>query len=152
MAFWEAFLDMMADNRFNALTLWNMHPWPYMIRATNFPLATPVQLADELEQNANQALGLVEGLTSGNLTLACETTDVEMWAHFGLYFATKIRAGIAQETGDVASRDALMTEAVTHWEQMVALNATHNHEQIPDMQNGTFSWNDLLTQVRAEAP
>lgn len=35
--FWESFLDMMAENRFNVLTLWNLHPFNYMIRPTNFP-------------------------------------------------------------------------------------------------------------------
>ena len=39
--FWETFLDMMVENRFNALSLWNTHPFPYMIRATNYPDATP---------------------------------------------------------------------------------------------------------------
>ncbi|MCK4746584.1 MAG: hypothetical protein KAT15_06105, partial [Bacteroidales bacterium] len=39
--FWESFLDMMVENRFNALTLWNTHPFPYMIRASNYPEATP---------------------------------------------------------------------------------------------------------------
>lgn len=39
--FWERFLDMMAENRFNVLSLWNLHPFPYMIRAKNFPEATP---------------------------------------------------------------------------------------------------------------
>ncbi len=34
--FWEAFLDMMAENRFNALTLWNLHPYTFMIRPKNF--------------------------------------------------------------------------------------------------------------------
>src|SRR5690606_19519554 len=34
-------LDMMVENRFNALTLWNLHPFHYMIRAKNFPEATP---------------------------------------------------------------------------------------------------------------
>mgnify|MGYP001816477669 FL=1 len=28
LAFWEAFLDMMVDNKFNVLSLWNMHPYP----------------------------------------------------------------------------------------------------------------------------
>lgn len=41
LAYWEAFLDMMAENRFNALTLWNLHPWTYMIRPRNFPEASP---------------------------------------------------------------------------------------------------------------
>ena len=34
--FWEAFLDMMAENRFNALTLWNLHPFSFMIKPKNF--------------------------------------------------------------------------------------------------------------------
>ncbi|GAA4467357.1 hypothetical protein GCM10023189_50910 [Nibrella saemangeumensis] len=42
LRFWEAFLDMMAENRLNVLSLWNNHPFPYMIRATNFPAATPL--------------------------------------------------------------------------------------------------------------
>lgn len=49
LRFWETFLDMMALNRFNALTLWNLHPFPYMIRAKNFPEACPFtdqELAD----------------------------------------------------------------------------------------------------------
>jgi hypothetical protein len=41
LTYWEAFLDMMVDNRFNALTLWNLHPWTYMIRPRNFPEASP---------------------------------------------------------------------------------------------------------------
>ena len=39
--YWQAFLDMMVANRFNALSLWNLHPYPFMIRPTNFPKATP---------------------------------------------------------------------------------------------------------------
>ncbi|WP_461128235.1 glycoside hydrolase family 20 zincin-like fold domain-containing protein [Spirosoma aerophilum] len=39
--YWKAFLDMMVVNRFNALSLWNLHPYTFMIRPTNFPAATP---------------------------------------------------------------------------------------------------------------
>ena len=39
--YWEAFLDMMVENRFNTLTLWNLHPYTYMIKAKNFPEASP---------------------------------------------------------------------------------------------------------------
>lgn len=39
--YWQSFLDMMVANRFNALSLWNLHPYPFMIRPTNFPAATP---------------------------------------------------------------------------------------------------------------
>lgn len=41
LKFWEAFLDMLVKNRFNAVSLWNNHPFPYMIRAKNYPKATP---------------------------------------------------------------------------------------------------------------
>jgi len=46
VSYWEAFLDMMARNRFNALTLWNLHPFPYMIKAKNFPEASPFSDAE----------------------------------------------------------------------------------------------------------
>lgn len=38
--YWRAFLDMMVDNRLNALSVWNLHPFNYMIKAKNFPEAT----------------------------------------------------------------------------------------------------------------
>lgn len=39
LKFWEKFLDMMVDNRFNVLSLWNIHPFPFMISSKSFPLA-----------------------------------------------------------------------------------------------------------------
>ena len=42
LAFWESFLDMMVENRFNALSLWSTHIFPYMIRSNNYPEATPL--------------------------------------------------------------------------------------------------------------
>ncbi len=39
LKYWESFLDMMVDNRFNALTLWSLHPFPYMIRNEKYPEA-----------------------------------------------------------------------------------------------------------------
>jgi hypothetical protein len=47
--FWRAYLDMMAENRFNALTLWSLHPFPYMIRPTNYPEACPFDDAELAE-------------------------------------------------------------------------------------------------------
>ena len=41
LKYWEAFLDMMVENRFNVISLWNMHPYTFMIRLKNFPLASP---------------------------------------------------------------------------------------------------------------
>ncbi len=39
--FWKAFLDMMCRNRFNVLTLWNLHPYTFLIKPKNFPEASP---------------------------------------------------------------------------------------------------------------
>lgn len=39
--YWRSFLDMMVENRFNALTLWNLHPYTYLIKPSHFPEASP---------------------------------------------------------------------------------------------------------------
>jgi hypothetical protein len=39
LGFWERFPDMMVSNRFNALTLWNLHPFPYRARPEGFERA-----------------------------------------------------------------------------------------------------------------
>lgn len=49
LTYWESFLDMMVQNRFNTLTLWNLHPYTFMIRPSNFPEACPFTDA-ELKQ------------------------------------------------------------------------------------------------------
>jgi hypothetical protein len=49
LKYWEAFLDMMVENRFNTVTLWNLDPFTYMVRTRNFPEASPwtaAQLAE----------------------------------------------------------------------------------------------------------
>lgn len=40
-SYWKAFLDMMAENRINSLSLWNLHTYTYLIRPKNFPEASP---------------------------------------------------------------------------------------------------------------
>jgi hypothetical protein len=37
--FWASFLDMMVENRFNKLTLWNLHPFNYMVKLNKYPEA-----------------------------------------------------------------------------------------------------------------
>lgn len=37
--FWESFLDMMVNYRYNALTLWNLHPFTFMIQPEKYPEA-----------------------------------------------------------------------------------------------------------------
>ena len=35
--FWRAFLDDMARHRYNVLTLWNLHPFPSMVKTPEYP-------------------------------------------------------------------------------------------------------------------
>jgi hypothetical protein len=49
LKFWEAYLDMMVENRFNVLSLWSLHPYTYMIRPKNFPEACPFNDAELAE-------------------------------------------------------------------------------------------------------
>ncbi len=47
--FWHEYLDMMAENRFNALTLWSQHPFHLMVKTKKYPEAcgfTDVEMAD----------------------------------------------------------------------------------------------------------
>jgi len=61
--FWEAFLDMMAENRFNTLTLWSLHPFPYLIVPRDFP---------EARMFSNAEMGEWRRLWSGVFRLAKE--------------------------------------------------------------------------------
>lgn len=47
--YWKAFLDMMAENRLNVLSLWNLHPYVYLIKPKNFPEASPFTDAEMKE-------------------------------------------------------------------------------------------------------
>ncbi len=47
--YWEAFLDMMVENRFNKLTLWNLHPFSYMVKTRKYPEACSLSDADLVE-------------------------------------------------------------------------------------------------------
>ncbi|NLA49924.1 MAG: hypothetical protein GX876_10750 [Bacteroidales bacterium] len=57
LKYWEAFLDMMAENRFNTLSIWNLHPFIFMISPENFPEASPFT-AVEMEEWRNLHKGI----------------------------------------------------------------------------------------------
>ena len=47
--YWQAFLDMMVENRLNSLSLWNLHPYTFMIKPKNYPEASPFNDAEMKE-------------------------------------------------------------------------------------------------------
>jgi len=50
VGYWRAFLNMLARNRYNTLTLWCEHPFNYMVRVEKYPEATSLS-ENELEAN-----------------------------------------------------------------------------------------------------
>ena len=49
LVYWQRMLDQMAENRFNILLIWNVHPFACMVKPTNFPEAnsfSPTEMAD----------------------------------------------------------------------------------------------------------
>ncbi len=58
--FWQRFLDEMARNRFNVLSLWNLHPFPSLVRVPEYPEValrdvrrTRVAMDDTYSHNGN---------------------------------------------------------------------------------------------------
>lgn len=49
--FWKSFLDMMLENRFNTLLLYNKHPFPFMIKLSDYPEACPFSDEEMREWN-----------------------------------------------------------------------------------------------------
>ena len=46
LEFWRSFLDQMASNRFNVLSLWSVHPFSFMVKPVNFPAANRFSAAE----------------------------------------------------------------------------------------------------------
>jgi hypothetical protein len=125
---------------------------------------TPTALADSSEHDSREALALVE-LLRGYVTpysgaLVSELDDVATWSYLGLYFATKIRAGIALEsfriTGDQdKKRDAIrhMRACLEYWDNVVAFTkdrympTPHVSTQHYGKEFESFSWESLRPQV-----
>ncbi len=131
-------------------------------------VVTPVELADELEKDARKALKLVESLLVGadqsSPTLRCEISDVQAWAHLSLYFAEKLRAGVALETfrqdKDIRRKQEVVTllkKAAGHWDDLIAVTKAH-YDAVPAVQlsrsgradRALFSWELYREQVQRD--
>jgi hypothetical protein len=131
-------------------------------------LMTPQALADSLSIDGQRVLDLVQPLKkTAPPTLACELTDLETWAYLSLYFADKLRAGIALQAYRISNNKgwqkkalALLSDCVKHWKELSKLTAAHYHE-VPYLQGYTsqenayrdaryFSWAAFLPQVERD--
>jgi hypothetical protein len=125
---------------------------------------SPLALADSAEKDSKNVLQLVADLrkkvTKQSGALTSELDDAATWAYLGLYFAEKLRAGVALElyrqTGDESQKKKsveMLKITLSHWDNVVALTknrylptphvATQNYKE-----NFTvFSWELLRPQV-----
>ena len=125
---------------------------------------TPLMLADYSERDSRLALELVASLRSkvdaNSGALISELDDVATWSRLGVYFADKIRAGVALEsfrnTGDQTQKQQaikLLEKCVAHWDEVVALTKDRymptplvSTQRYPEEYH-KFSWERLRPQV-----
>jgi hypothetical protein len=67
-AWWTAYLDFLAENRFNAVTLWNFHPFPYFVAIKGYEGLSPVS-ADQLAQNHAQLMWICTEAARRSMTI-----------------------------------------------------------------------------------
>ena len=129
---------------------------------------TPVQLAEMLEADAAAALDRISNIDALRSprarTLQCELADIEAWCHLSLYFASKLRAGVALAAHldglDDGGRDEAVEhlhEALAHWDRLIAITEVwykpmplvhigdRNH--LRDRTDRLFHWANLRGRV-----
>ncbi|HEX9781368.1 MAG TPA: hypothetical protein VGA56_01395 [Opitutaceae bacterium] len=90
LKYWEAFLDMLVENRFNVLSLWNMHPYTFMVRPKNFPEASPW---------SDEELAAWQALYRGIFRLAKERALDTCIVHWSIFVSRELAEahGVAQQ-------------------------------------------------------
>jgi hypothetical protein len=97
-------------------------------------------------------------------TLDCEISDIQAWAHLSLYFADKLRAGVALETFRKTGVNekrweavSLLKKAAEHWADVVAVTNPH-YRAVPAVQlsrsapadKAVFSWRQYQDQTERD--
>lgn len=111
---------------------------------------TPLQLASALENDNQQAMRIVTGITTSDETLKCEIEDVKAWSHLGLYFAKKIRAAVALNQNKKTEAVRYITEAQQHWRDLVTVTDEHIQASHLAITEGAFHWKYYQDAVDAD--
>lgn len=89
---------------------------------------TPPRLAEMLEADGRRALSLVASISANDPVLVEEVGDVKAWAHLSLYFAEKLRGGVAlcefrrnNQPGQRQQAIAHLEKAAKHWDDLIAV-------------------------------
>lgn len=121
---------------------------------------SPLQLATELERDMAEARRLATAVRErGNVSapLAGEMADIDAWTAHGLYFAAKLRGGVALATfrkdGDKdeqAAAVAHLERALEHWRDLTLAGTRYNKPRMPHNPNELFSWARFLPFVERD--
>ena len=131
---------------------------------------TPLKLAEQVEQNCREALILVKGLRKQteerDKAFISELDDIATWANLGLYFADKLRGGVALATFNQSKQSNEKEKAVNylekcvgHWQQVVRLTESryvtmpyvsmgHHQQRWPEFAG--FHWKHFLKDVKRD--
>ena len=123
---------------------------------------TPIQLADSINSFCSKALEDVEHIdTANNNDLLYEVSDIQTWAHLGIYFAEKLKAAVAyQQYLESENKDFLeqsikdLEKATQHWHKVVEITSPIydpmplQHYEHND--NELFHWSKVGEEVQQE--
>ena len=115
---------------------------------------SPLTVADNLEENAAAALKGIKGMTDGaNIELRETLGDIKSQAHFGLYWAHKIRGGVELERFRVNEEFICKENAITHLEKALeewkkyAAQLDASYEKVRFAGHHVFDWDALTLSV-----
>jgi hypothetical protein len=127
---------------------------------------TPIQLADDLEKDANEALKIIDDFKTTDPTLIHEIDDIKTWAYLGLYFSEKLRGGTALQyyrtTADATQKNESIRHlelALEHWNTIAGITGKYINEfpllHLGDRFNNggnkrpgsKFSWANFTSEV-----
>ncbi len=121
---------------------------------------SPLQLASELDRDMAEARRLAAAVRQrGNVspTLAAEMADIDAWSAHGLYFAAKLRGGVALATFRKTGEPARQAEAVAniekaagYWRELSAAATRFNKPRFPHNAGELFSWARFLPAVERD--
>jgi len=115
---------------------------------------SPLVVADSLEANANAALSGVAGMRDGgNIELKETLGDIRSQAHFGLYWAHKIRGGVELERFRNNKNNEHKENAIAHFEKALkewkqyAAQLDASYEKVRFAGHHVFDWDALTSDV-----
>jgi hypothetical protein len=122
---------------------------------------TPIEWAEELEEQARKALNLVEGIDPVDNTMRYELADLKIWGNLGMYFSEKIKGATAlslyRKTNDEEQKTAAirhLENALSYWEEIVEISEPIYKEMpvvhLNQREDKYFHWSKLVGEVEKD--